>query len=216
MKISNAVELCNLALLRVNRSPISSLTDDSLSAQACNQVYEQAREALLSQYNWTFALTGAELAVAIDNSRLPDETPDVYAARKDKRLIEYLRAYSLPADFLRLVYCYDSLNNILVCITGQKPPYLLEGNFILSDHSSLKLKYIKDIDVVSAFSPMFTDCLILDIAIRISKLMNDSSTYLQQLEADYQLQLEKAKISDCQQTNMYGVISYPLLWESYF
>jgi hypothetical protein len=191
------------------------LNDDSLQAKACNMNYEQSKSALLAQYNWTFAINRAELTKKTDNSRLPGESDADYNARKDKTLFEYIRRFSLPNDFLRLITMYDQSNEILHVTTGIRPPFVLENGFILTDASSCKMKYVKDIDDVSTFSPMFIDCFVLDLAIRLTKFFNDSSSYLQQLQMDFQNQIEKAKISDCQQTTLYSNRSYPLLAESW-
>jgi hypothetical protein len=214
MKISSEVEVCNLALLRINQSPISSLSDDSLQASACKQIFQQSKSALLSQYNWTFAIDRAILQIVTDNSRRPNETDRQYELRRDKTLFEYVRKFALPAEFLRLISVYNSFGERLCSVSGIKRPYVMEGMFILSDQKELKIKYIKDINAITQFSPLFIDCFVLDLALRLTKFFNDSSAYLQQLQLDYAMQMEKAKISDCQQTMMDGVLSYPLLGES--
>ena len=216
MKISNSVEVCNLALLKINQSSISSLTDDSLQAKACKMTYEQSKACLLAQYNWTFAINRAVLVVAQDNSRLPNETDADYNARRDPTLFEYMRKCSLPEKFLRLIAVYNSFNDVVhVSSSMIKPPYVLEGGGLLADQAECKIKYIKDTDIVSEFSAQFIDCFVLDLAIRLTKFFNDSTSYLQQLQADYMLQIEKAKVSDCQQTMLYSQRSYPLLAESW-
>jgi len=215
MKISNSVEVCNLALLRINQSPISSLTDDSLQANRCNMTYEQAKTRLLEEYNWTFAIRRAELVKAVDNSRLPNETDAQYNLRRDPLLFEYTRKFVLPDKFLRIVAVYDGSNRIIHANMGTRPAYVREGMFLLTDLSACKMSYIADVDVVSTFSMKFIDCLVLDLAIRLTKFFNDSSAYLQQLQAEFEAQIASAKISDCQQTMMYSLRSNPLLMDSW-
>jgi hypothetical protein len=214
MKVSNPSEVCNLALLKIKQSSISSLTEDSMQAKACNRVYEQSKSALLSEYNWSFAIARKVLTVVTDNSRLPNETDDDYNRRRDPTLFEYVRRFQLPESFLRLAAVYNSFNGPVYAVTGCKPPFTLEGGFLLSDLSIVKLKYVEDREDISKFSPQFIDCLILNIALRLTETFNDSGAYLQQLQSEYLLQLDKAKSSDCQQTMLPGILSYPMLAES--
>lgn len=210
MKISSEVEVCNLALLKINQSSISSFDEGSVQSEACKKVYDQARAYLLSQYNWTFAINRTLLNVVSENSG--KEPTDI---NYDHTLFEYTRKFGLPEKFLRLISVYNGSNQKLIAVTGLKPPFVLEGGFLLSDQKICKIKYIKDTETVASFPPQFLECFILDLAIRLTKFFNDSTSYLQQLYGDYQLQLEKAKISDCQQTMIGGVESYPLIAESW-
>jgi hypothetical protein len=214
MKISNPIEVCNLALLKINQDSISVWEEDSLQAKACRENYDLCLEILLSQYAWTFALERASLTVATDNSRFPNESDRDYETRKDKTLFEYVRRFSLPHDFLRLVTVYNSFDQEICAVTGMRPTYVLEGGFLLSSLSKCKIKYVKNTEEVAKFSPLFKKCLVLSVALSLTKFFNDSTTYLQQLEADYEMTLGKAKISDCQQTMFGGMRSYPLLRES--
>jgi hypothetical protein len=204
MAISSQIDVCNLALLRINQSSISSLDEDSLQGKACRQNFDQSRSSLLSQYNWTFAIDRAPLNEVPDGNGNPPYIP-----------LEYSRRFTLPQGFLRLVAVYNSTNQKLIAINGVKRPYLLEGGYLLTDQSECKIKYIKDMKEIPKFSPLFIDCFVLDLAIRLSKFFNDSSAYLQQLQMEYMQELGRAKISDCQQTMLEGVVSYPMLEESW-
>lgn len=210
MVVVSEVEICNLALLKINQNAISSFEEGSVQAEACKRIYDQSRAYLLSQYNWNFAISRALLNLVSDNSGKEPTELDY-----DQTLFEYTKRFSLPEKFLRLIAVYNGLNQKLIAVTGLKPPFVLEGGYILSDQKICKIKYIKDIEAVGKFPPQFLECFVLDIAIRLTKFFNDSTSYLQQLCNDYQLQFEKAKISDCQQTMIGGVESYPLLAESW-
>ena len=74
MKISSKIEICNLALARIEQSSISSYEDeDSMQAQYCRMSYEQSKSALLSQYSWSFAIDSAttQLKNTIINIHFP-------------------------------------------------------------------------------------------------------------------------------------------------
>lgn len=200
MKISSKVEICNLALLRVSLDSISSFEDDNTpQGKTCRLIYEQSKSHLLSQYSWTFAIASKvlnRLAVA-------------------EAIQEYRYRYALPQGFLRLVGVYGSFDKKVIAIGNIKKPYVLEGQCVLTDLETCKIKYVYDIDTVSEFSPLFIDCFVLDLAIRLTKNFNNSSAYLQQLQSELAMMIAKAKISDCQQTMLDGITSYPILFSTW-
>lgn len=198
MKVSSKIEICNLALARIEQNSISSFENDkSIQGQFCRMSYEQSKSSLLSQYNWTFAIKRAVLNKVVVVNPIED----------------YSYTYALPEGFLRLVSIYNN-NKELIKVMNTRPPYILEGQYIYSDYPNCKIKFIYDLDEVSYFSPLFIDCFILDLSIRLTKLFNSSSTYLQQLLIEFEQAIEKAKISDCQQAMMSPIMSYPLLQEA--
>jgi len=237
MRVLNATDICNLALLRVNQNSI--VTADAADvptpqAQFVRMIYEQSKVALLSQYNWTFAITADELkqvATRASEMPIPAEIPnpthqqrvardEAIRARDDaireernvaRAMTGFSHQYNLPAGFLRLVSLRTRFGTQLIAQTGTPPPFGLEGGFLLANQDGLSMKFVEDINDVPRFSPMFVDCFVLDLAIRLTKMFNDSTTYLQQLTADYTLLIEKAKISDCQQTMLNGMQSFPIL-----
>lgn len=186
MKVSSKIEVCNLALQKIRQASIASLDDDSYQGESCSLIYEQSRASLLSQYDWSFAIKTAKL-MQEDNS--------------DSVLKQYKYRYALPNDFLKLFEVYDD-SHLLVPYQNIKPPYVKEGNKILTDANPCILKYIYDLENVSEFSPLFIDCLALDIAIRLVKSFLDSTTYEQLLTAQFQQLIQEAKTNDCQQTMM--------------
>ncbi len=201
MKISSKVEICNLALARIEQNSISSFEKDtSVQGQFCRMVYEQSKSALLAQYNWTFAIYPAKLN-QIDNG--------------DDEFKEYSYKYFLPEGFLRLVSVYNNNQEELINITNRKKPYVLEGKYLFTDVDNCKIKYIKDIDTVTDFSPMFIDCFVLDLCVRLTRIFNSSTTLQQQLLMEFSQAIEKAKVSDCQQTTLSQISSYPIMFSTW-
>jgi hypothetical protein len=198
-KISSEVEVCNLALLKIGQNSISELNGNSdiPLIQICNLVYQQTKSELLSQYNWTFALDREILSKV--------EVTD------QKNMFRYKYLYALPEKFLRLIDVYDGLDKRMVSISNGRPPWELQGKYIVTDSAFCKVEFVKDTDNVSRMSPLFIQCFVTAIAIKLTKMFNDSSTYLQLLMAELEQELQKAKINDCQQTMLSGVQSYPIL-----
>lgn len=200
MKISSKLEICNLALARIEQNSISSFEEDtSVQGQFCRLTFEQSKSALLSQYTWTFAMASAVLT----------------EVNYDDAVKEYQHKYSLPNGFLSFVALYNSFNEEVIG-SARKPLYSLSGGFLYTDINPAKMKYIKDIDTISSFSPLFIDCFVLDLATRLTRLFQSSGTYLQQLEQELEVALRKAKSVDCRQISIGGIRAYPLLRSTQF
>lgn len=58
---TNSVEICNNALTLIGTRRITSLSDPSKEARACNDNYDICRKALLRSHPWNFAMTRVEL-----------------------------------------------------------------------------------------------------------------------------------------------------------
>ena len=209
--LNTSLDIKNHALLRLNQNTISSDADSSPQGQFLSLVYDQARCSLLSQYNWNFALKNAELQIYVGGLQAP--TAEQLKQLSDKRRVAtgFRNEFILPADFLRLVSLRNALGAPIVANPGGGPAFALEGRHLFSNESGLYLKYISDISNVSEFSPLFCDCLVIDLAIRMTKMFNDSTSYLQHLNQEFMLQMQKAKESDSRQTMLSGMQSYPLL-----
>lgn len=199
MKISSKVEICNLALLKLNQNTIASIEgNDTVQAQMCRLVYEQTKQNLLSQYNWSFAIRSNLLQnVSIE-------------AFDEVDFNEYAYAYALPSDFLRLVSLYDANNNPVIVDSPYRAKFVFENSMVKTDVCGCKIKYVANVDEVNLFPPMFIECFVLSLAMKLTKLFNDSTTYLQHITQELTITLERAKISDCQQTTMCGLSYYPL------
>jgi hypothetical protein len=188
-------------LLKIGQNSISSYDDDSsLRGQWCRHVYDQAVQSLLYQYPWTFASRFADLAKIPRTSN--GESP------------EFQSKFSLPSDFLRLIAVYDHGGRELIPFTGAKPPYELISGCLLSDTEGCVIKYVFNLESVPHMSPLFIDCLVLEIALRMTKVFNDSGTYLQQLQQEFDLNFRKAKIEDFRQMPPRQIVSFPLLGET--
>jgi hypothetical protein len=196
MKISSSIEVCNLALLKLGQNTISSLDDAIPQAQLCKYSYDQSKQSLLYQYPWSFATKEDNLSQMVDATT------------------RYKYMYSLPEDFLRLISIYDGANREMIAFTGCSPAYEIQNARLLTNFNPCRIKYVFDLETVSQMSPLFIDAMVCDISIRMTKVFNDSSTYLQQLEQDFMTTFEKAKIEDARQKQLPQVSSYPLMLES--
>ena len=131
--MASDVGICNAALQLVKHSKrITSLEQGTKEANACEEVYEELRDAMLSMHNWNFATKRVQL------SRLAD-TP----------AFEWKYGYALPADFLRLTAVYDNTS------ARGAVPYKIEGNQIQADAEEMYLRYVYRVTDPNLMIPLF-------------------------------------------------------------
>lgn len=112
------IDVVNIALAKIGEPPISSFGDDRRAAQVASVLYPIVRDAMLRSHPWN---------CAIGRAILPEEA--IAPA------FGYTKAFTLPADFLRVVRVRNG--NYL------RPFYRVEGKSILSDESTIELIYIR-------------------------------------------------------------------------
>lgn len=133
----NITQICNLSLNEIGEVPIASIEDsDNKNARTCKLLYEPTKNKLISSYKWNFAMARATLA----------QLAEVPA-------FEYDYQYQLPSDCLRAWEIY-----------GSEGKWLIEGDRLLCNDDSIKLRYIKKIDDPNLFTTTFVDCLVLSLA----------------------------------------------------
>jgi hypothetical protein len=153
------VQICNIALRRVQGEPITDLeTDETKSAALCRTFFEPTRDALLEDHPWSFAIRRQLLAVSTEDN-----------------LTNWLYAYTLPSD----PYCLRPI--VLVDPYGlyyeQKAyPFQVENRTLYTDMISAGLKYIARITDALAFTASFVDCLAWRLAAELLKPIEGSST----------------------------------------
>lgn len=165
------VEICNMALIELGANTISSLTDATPEAQACNAVYEFERRALLRSHHWNFALEFQELATSTP-------APD----------FEYDNSFPLPNSCLKVIRVNDRTKEFIV-----------KGRNIYTDEDVIKLLFVKDVTDAGEFDTTFAETLALRVAVRIGYKLTQSVTAVQRVEQKLQVVLRDARSFDAQE-----------------
>ncbi len=176
----DAVGIVNAALDKLGVEPIGALTDDVKQARAANRVFDRLRDLELTLHTWRFSVA---------RTTLP--------ALSTAPAFGYARAFQVPADFLRLLWCGDyapgvDLTEVRSSMDSQD--WTIEGRNILTNYAApLKVVYVRKVTTVGEFSPEFAECLAGRIAVELSGPLTDSNPRREQAMADYQMALRMAK-----------------------
>jgi hypothetical protein len=179
-------DICNLALGRIGAKTVTTAeltTGTEVKAAHCNRNYEQTRDALLRSNHWRFA---RERATLVEGSTPP---------------FEYSNSYKLPEDFLALRYIFDDNepNHIY------RYQYAVEGEKIELDEDECEIAYIKRITDVKKFDPLFTEVLVLSLALKlVMPLSQDRALYREIKDELYKEVMPKVRTIDGQETNTEG------------
>ncbi|MEA4834963.1 MAG: hypothetical protein VB133_07510 [Anaeromusa sp.] len=146
------VDVCNIALGRIGRkAAITSLTENSTEARACNRIWDMVRQSLLREFTWSFSHRVELLAQSTDT--VPGW--------------QYLYAY--PSDCLQALRVF---NEVTAELRGEQAKWdvLTVGNntFIACNVELAYLEYTADRTDPDSWTTQFSDCLAWRLAFELA------------------------------------------------
>ena len=175
--------ICNQALGRIGANQIKNVeTDTTVPAIQCRLHYEQTRDSLLRSYSWRFA---SERATLDDG-----DTPD----------FEWSNAFTLPTDFMVLKSIYEGRFS-----STNFRNYAIEGNEILTNETTMEIRYIKKVTDVLEFDSLFVKVLILLLAdVLIGPLAGGDAKIQRKIDNALDELMPAVRALDGQETNTAG------------
>lgn len=164
------IDIINKALTLLGDVQIASRSENSPPAKAMDALYDGARDRVLRECPWNFAVKRTSLA----SSGTPAWG-------------DFDKTYPLPADFLYLMHTEDFSD------------YALEGQEILADPTNnvsggpLKIKYVARITDASRYDTLFTEALAYRLAYEACERITQSNTKKADLFQEYELTVTRAK-----------------------
>ena len=176
--------ICNQALGKLGAKRINDFeTDNSTPGIQCRLHYELTRDALLRSHAWRFARA---------RKALVQDTVDP--------VFEYDNQFILPTDFLALKSVYEnrySDENIA--------SFVIEGKRLLTNNSTVNLRYIKTVTDPREFDPLFVKLLVLLLADElIGPLVGGDKQIQAKIDAAIKAITPAVMAVDGQETNTIG------------
>jgi hypothetical protein len=166
-----SASICNMALARLGKATITSLTENSSEARLCNLFYKPTVSELLRLRDWSWAKAYASLDALL--GPLP-------VSRWD-------RAYTLPGDFGRMI----SLNK--QDDFASEYPYEINGNLLFTNETSASIQYVQNEVTESYFDGVFVDLLVCRLASKLVMSTGADIGILKVLDAEYAAYLQAAE-----------------------
>lgn len=181
--MTSKVDVCNAALQRVGSQRIDSLSDPTESAISCNTIYDLMLQDVLNAGDWSCCTRRATLAQL-------STTP----------AFGYNYQYQLPVD----PECFKVID--VFCLYPNGVDYAVEGDVLLTDESSVQIRYIAKLPNPGDYSAGFNVCLIDRIALELSYAKTANSSLRAELKQTYMQDLASNLAQDAVQgraDNMY-------------
>jgi len=175
----SVTSICNQALSRLGATNIINIDDDTESARLCKAVYDNLRDTVLEEHQWSFAIGRYELPVATGGG-----TPGQYANR-----------FLIPIQVINVIRASDDPDD-------RKPNSLgwrIEGEYIVSDANTMYIKTVDKVTDPNKYSPMFTQALAIRIASELAWAITQSASTANGLLQEYARLMSLAAQKDGQQ-----------------
>lgn len=176
---NSSTDICNLTSDLLSAGTVTDIENPTTATESLfKRWYDQTRLKLLREHPWNFAVKRIILAA--------DNTDPAFG---------YSAQFSLPSDFVRLLYIGTDLSTDRETLLPTEL-YQVEGNKVLlneafGDATSLRLVYVFDAKDVAKFDPMFINLLSVDLALSLAYKFTESNTNVQKLremKRDYAMQ----------------------------
>lgn len=183
--MTSIVSICNLALSNLGKDTINALNEASAEARACNQFYEQVRDALLQVYPWRFA--GKTQALA--------EVTNTEAGK-------WLYAYRRPSDCLKVRWIRPNYSTDDPCAQSHQQeisnPFDVEGETLFCNLPTAFLRYTYRLTDPTRFSPLFVETLSWHLSTRLAMPLTRD---LKQRNDAYQLAMQTRATAEVADAN---------------
>ena len=144
--MASKTDICNTAVSWLGGNFITNVdTDETEEADLCRRNYNRARDAVLEARDWTFATKAVQLSPL-------STTPD----------FGWSYQFLKPSDCIRVMEV-SSDSQFLNFIEWE-----IQGANIMSNYSTIYIKYIERVQDTTRFSPGFTLALCAFLAFLIS------------------------------------------------
>ena len=190
--MTSTVDICNLALTRLGHKMITSLVENTKASELCTLHYPMTRDAVLRAHPWNFAISRATLALS---STIPNH--------------EFAYRHALPSDCLKVIRTnWEADGSAGAAVYGfpgimggtwDIMEYRLEGRFIASNETTVKIEYVARIEDPTQFDTLFTDMLAQRLAAELSMSLTDNQAATKTMWDIYSAKLTEARLMDAQE-----------------
>lgn len=172
MSVTN-VSIANRALTLLSASRITALTQASEEARKVNAIFEDTRDALLSEHNWNFAVK--ERAVSLLSTA--------------PILDDWSFCYQIPSDCIRVIRMSNDES------------FTIKGTAIYSNSDDARIEYVSRETDPTKFSRGFIKAFASRLAADLAFGITQNATLATNMDATAQRDLKEAKWSDAQEGN---------------
>lgn len=185
--MASEVSICNIALGWLGQTPISSLSEASVTGELCKANYDEARQAVLTEGVWSFAQRKFVLEIPTT------PTTSMWGVNAN-----YFR---IPADILNIREAYSSASMPGDPLKG----WTVEGPHLVSSWGKVFCIGTSNVIDPNAMDAPFRACLAARLAADLCIPITQSQTMAADAWAMYEDKLTRAAVMDASQSRRYAV-----------
>lgn len=174
-----------MALSRLGASTITSLTDGTQGAKLCNTFFDTIAERVMMQGSWTSTIVRRSLAQTLD---MP--------------AFDYNFEYQLPVNCLKVLQVNEEVDGSI--------EYVIEGDKLLTDSSTIGIKYIALLSDTEDWDPMLAEAVEIALAAYLALPLTAQAQVAEKLKEEYTIFLNNNLAIDGQQGTSFPYVSYDL------
>lgn len=173
--MATKIDICNLALVRLNLNPIQSLTQATKEARVLAAIYDSALDAALRAHPWNFATRAQALALT------GEEHP------------RWTWVYAMPPDcvWAREIYNPRGRDKIEFEIARGA-----RGRVVLTDEEQATLIYTERVTNPTEYDQLFVSALAYALAAEMAVAIKGNQPLQQQMTRFYQTVVDQARAAD--------------------
>ncbi len=183
--MASKIEICNLALILIGAKPILSLDEQSKPARIFREIWDIARDEVLRDHPWNFAIKRARLSRLADNPTF-----------------EYSCAYQLPSDCLRVLQMGEVEDGLI---------WEVEGRTVVTNEATCQIRYISEVVDTGVFDAKFAAAFAAKLASYAAYPITASSSLTERMTNLYVSVLSGATGADGQEQSAKEVIANALI-----
>lgn len=175
----SAIDICNLALVRLGQAPIQAFppAENSEEARKCAYLYDRIRRTALRAHPWNFATTTAVLAQLTTAE-----------AGWDYR-------YQIPADCLRGLHIVNASEP-----GDDTIPYELRaGGVLVTNEPNAQFRYIVDVTDATYFDEQFIEAFSYRLAADLAMPLTGKAEYANAMTGLFNTTIRAAMTSDAKE-----------------
>lgn len=173
--MSTKLQICQRALIEIGDAPITSLTQGTPAANACNDYFEIIAREVIREGSWTSTLKRVAL---VDSGVTP--------------VFEYGEEYNLPSDFIKLIKVNEDY--------PEQVDHKIEGTKLVTNETSIDILYVADISSSPEdFDQNLETAVVYKLAGFLAFYLTANRALRNDLYAAYERELTKGLAHDGQQ-----------------
>jgi hypothetical protein len=163
--------ICNKALRKLGANPLMNVdTDNTKPATLCKASYDDVLQEVLRMHNWNFAIFRQSLVLDASNSPI----------------YEFSNRFILPTIpiFIRLLSVENNIE------------YRLENNFLLTNESSVNIRFIGKETDPNKYDSLFIECFSSRLSYEIGYSITSDEARIARIKRDFIESLSLARGRD--------------------